>query len=337
MTRRRPTGDARTGSPTGAGSRGGGRPGASSTTPPTRAAPTTVPVTRPAAIAVFPPIARERTSTDRSRGRFRRLHYHVARHAPARRRVGRPASCPRCSPRWASCSLTAGLLSYADPTTAGTAVDRRRPTIDRGCRPRHRRRRSPSVAGAVAVRRTRRSPTPDARSRRPATSGPARSRPGSSSRRSTSTCRSSGATTATRSATSRCTSTTGQAAPRGPFGQPGEGRATYLYAHARDGMFGPIYEHGDPEAPAEKMLGMIVQVYTSDDKLYLYEIHEVAAPPARPRRGVRGATPRSSSGSRPPRGRRARPARPSSGRHLLSVGDADPSDAHPKAKPVNCG
>jgi hypothetical protein len=59
--------------------------------------------------------------------------------------------------------------------------------------------------------------------------------------------------------------------------QPGSGRSTYLYAHARDGMFGPIYEraiqkeHGGPKS----MIGMVVQVYTSDDLLFEYAITEV--------------------------------------------------------------
>lgn len=62
-----------------------------------------------------------------------------------------------------------------------------------------------------------------------------------------------------------------------PFAQPGSGRSTYLYAHARDGMFGPIYErailkkHGGPSS----MVGMAVEVYTSDDQLFLYEIGQV--------------------------------------------------------------
>ena len=58
------------------------------------------------------------------------------------------------------------------------------------------------------------------------------------------------------------------------FGQPGEGRATYLYGHARDGMFGPIYELAIQKKQAKKMLGMVVQVYTSDVKVHLYEIRE---------------------------------------------------------------
>lgn len=59
--------------------------------------------------------------------------------------------------------------------------------------------------------------------------------------------------------------------------QPGNGGSTYLYAHARDGMFGPIYQRailrqsGGPSS----MKGMIVQVYTSDDLLFEYVVTEV--------------------------------------------------------------
>ena len=58
------------------------------------------------------------------------------------------------------------------------------------------------------------------------------------------------------------------------LGQPGSGRATYLYAHAREGMFLPILDMSKV-ANGAGMLGMIVQVYTSDDRVYLYEISEV--------------------------------------------------------------
>ena len=59
--------------------------------------------------------------------------------------------------------------------------------------------------------------------------------------------------------------------------QPGEAGATYLYAHARAGMFLPIYEraiqkrHGGPKS----MLGMRIEVFTSDDRRYVYAIDEV--------------------------------------------------------------
>lgn len=59
--------------------------------------------------------------------------------------------------------------------------------------------------------------------------------------------------------------------------QPGQGGATYLYAHARDGMFGPIYERAilKRKGGPESMLGMMVEVYTSDDLLFAYEIDDV--------------------------------------------------------------
>jgi len=61
------------------------------------------------------------------------------------------------------------------------------------------------------------------------------------------------------------------------LGQPGGDKASYIYAHARDGMFGPIYDraiqklYGGPSS----LKGMIVQVYTSDDVLHEYQITKV--------------------------------------------------------------
>jgi hypothetical protein len=58
------------------------------------------------------------------------------------------------------------------------------------------------------------------------------------------------------------------------LGQPGEGRATYIYAHARAGMFLPLLtasQHND----GARLLGMTVEVYTSDSWLFLYTITEV--------------------------------------------------------------
>ena len=174
--------------------------------------------------------------------------------------------------------LAAGLLSYT-----GSAVGRR---------PRRLRRRRATAVTADPSRRPRpadaapagRLPSGD-RCRRPARTRTA-SRPGSSSRRSGSTSRSSSPAAArrpTRCATSRCTSPTrGSASPAGA-------KATYIYAHARDGMFGPIYDraiqkqHGGPN------------VDDRDDRPGLHERrpdvrvpdHEGAAPPADPRRAAR--------------------------------------------------
>lgn len=58
------------------------------------------------------------------------------------------------------------------------------------------------------------------------------------------------------------------------LGQPGEGRATYIYAHARTGMFLPLLTASQHNNGA-RMLGMTVEVYTSDSWLFLYTITEV--------------------------------------------------------------
>jgi hypothetical protein len=58
------------------------------------------------------------------------------------------------------------------------------------------------------------------------------------------------------------------------LGQPGQGRATYLYAHAQPGMFLSLLEESQRNDGA-RMLGMTVEVYTSDDWRFLYTITEV--------------------------------------------------------------
>jgi hypothetical protein len=58
------------------------------------------------------------------------------------------------------------------------------------------------------------------------------------------------------------------------LGQPGQSRATYIYAHARVGMFLPLLRASEKD-DGKKMLGMTVEVYTSDDWRFLYTITEV--------------------------------------------------------------
>jgi hypothetical protein len=58
------------------------------------------------------------------------------------------------------------------------------------------------------------------------------------------------------------------------FGQPGQGRATYIYAHARDGMFLPLLTASETNN-GQRLIGMTVEVYTSDDWRFLYTISEV--------------------------------------------------------------
>jgi hypothetical protein len=56
--------------------------------------------------------------------------------------------------------------------------------------------------------------------------------------------------------------------------QPGSPGTTYLYAHARVGMFLSLLLQSRINNGGA-MVGMLVQVYTSDDQLFLYEIREV--------------------------------------------------------------
>jgi hypothetical protein len=55
------------------------------------------------------------------------------------------------------------------------------------------------------------------------------------------------------------------------FEQPGEPGTTYIYGHAREGMFLPLLDaslHHD----GASLLGALVQVYTDDDRVHLYQI-----------------------------------------------------------------
>ncbi len=56
--------------------------------------------------------------------------------------------------------------------------------------------------------------------------------------------------------------------------QPGLGGQTFLYAHARDGMFLPILTASQVN-DGKAMVGMVVQAYTSDDMVFLYQITDV--------------------------------------------------------------
>jgi len=58
------------------------------------------------------------------------------------------------------------------------------------------------------------------------------------------------------------------------MGQPGEGRATYIYAHAREGMFLPLLTASERNNGAS-LIGVTVEVYTSDDWRFVYTISQV--------------------------------------------------------------
>jgi Sortase domain len=112
--------------------------------------------------------------------------------------------------------------------------------------------------------------------------------------------------------------------------QPGQGKATYIYAHAREGMFLPLLETKE-----SKQLGMVVEVWTSDDYRYLYEVTDVRRDQRNPDDAVAADTEQlwlqTSEGPKGTPGKTQVIAEP------LSVEPADHDDAHPKAKPVDCG
>jgi hypothetical protein len=58
------------------------------------------------------------------------------------------------------------------------------------------------------------------------------------------------------------------------FGQPSELGTTYIYAHAREGMFLPLLDASERNN-GRALIGDLVQVYTADGSLYLYEIFRV--------------------------------------------------------------
>lgn len=55
------------------------------------------------------------------------------------------------------------------------------------------------------------------------------------------------------------------------FVNPGQAGTTYIYGHAQDGMFAPLL-HASKYNDGASMIGALVQVYTSDNLLHLYEI-----------------------------------------------------------------
>ena len=127
---------------------------------------------------------------------------------------------------------------------------------------------------------------------------------------------------------------TSKKADKDVFGQPGEGRATYLYSHARDGMFGPIYNNAIRDRTPNKMLGMVIQVYTNWNRLHLYEVRSVRLhitdlenAMTRPKEEIWLQT---SEGPKGTRGKTQVIGR------FLSVEDSTKKEARPKPKPVRC-
>ena len=116
--------------------------------------------------------------------------------------------------------------------------------------------------------------------------------------------------------------------------QPGQKGATYLYAHARTGMFLPILEASRVNN-GRAMIGMLVQVYTSDNMQFLYEIYQVRRHQLTLNDAIAAKSEtlwlQTSEGPRGTPGKTQVIARP------ISSGPADPAEAHPTTKPVVCG
>lgn len=119
--------------------------------------------------------------------------------------------------------------------------------------------------------------------------------------------------------------------------QPGHDKATYLYAHARDGMFGPIYERAIQKKSGgpKSMVGMIVQVYTSDDLMFEYSVSEVRLHQLNLDAAVAATTEelwlQTSEGPKGTPGKTQLLALP-----LITL-SANHKAAHPAPHPVNCG
>jgi hypothetical protein len=119
------------------------------------------------------------------------------------------------------------------------------------------------------------------------------------------------------------------------YSQPGEQGTTYLYAHARTGMFLPLLEESQRNN-GRGMLGALVEVYTSDSRLHLYEIYivkrhatDLSLAHQLPREGHQliMQTSEGPSGTVPKLQVAARP---------LNVVPADYFESHPNANPKVC-
>ena len=115
--------------------------------------------------------------------------------------------------------------------------------------------------------------------------------------------------------------------------QPGEPGGSFIYAHARVGMFLPLLTQSQ-RAGGGALPGMLVHVYTSNNKVYTYRITQVQ------RHALYLPPPSNTSGrlwlqtSEGPRGTRAKLILVAT---QVGVGTSSYGDAHPTPRPVRCG
>lgn len=119
------------------------------------------------------------------------------------------------------------------------------------------------------------------------------------------------------------------------FSVPGRPGATYLFAHARTGMFLPLLTRSQKNNGAS-MIDMLVQVYTSDDMLFDYRIVQVRR--HYPATGILSQLPTKDGQLwlQTSEGPLASSPKMQVVAQLLSSGPADHATAHPKAHPVIC-
>jgi hypothetical protein len=118
------------------------------------------------------------------------------------------------------------------------------------------------------------------------------------------------------------------------FVQPAEEGTTYLYAHAQVGMFLPLLE-ASRRRNGEALIGALVEVYTDDDRLYLYRVdrlkrHALDFSIAEAAPGQRQLVLQTSEG---PFGTFEKVQVAGS---LLSEVQADHAEAHPRPRPRAC-
>lgn len=117
--------------------------------------------------------------------------------------------------------------------------------------------------------------------------------------------------------------------------QPGQGAATYIYAHARPGMFGPIYNLAIVKHKPNSMVGMYVEVFTSDDMRFTYQVSEVRLD----QRNLNDAigAPGEELWLQTSEGPKGTPGKTQLRALPLTVGTATHAEANPVPKPVDCG
>jgi hypothetical protein len=114
---------------------------------------------------------------------------------------------------------------------------------------------------------------------------------------------------------------------------PGQPGATFVFAHAREGMFLPLLEQSQRQN-GSRMLDMLVNVYTADDQVHTYAISKVLRHQTTLERLVEARSEQlwlqTSEGPKGTKEKLHVVATP------VSVLPADPAEAHPKARPVTC-